>query len=132
MIGVDTNVLVRYFAKDDPVQAASARAFFERQARDGESIRVGLVVLTELAWVLRTRYGASRAELGRVVDELLTDRRVDVQDRQAVAVAIYDFMTSTADFADLLIAAVNTLHRCVRTVTFDRAAARIEGMELLA
>ena len=131
MIGVDTNVLVRYFAKDDETQAAAARSFFERQARVGEKVRIGVIVLAELAWVLQSRFGASRDELGEVVDELLADRRFDLQDEEAVSVVVNDFLSSSAGFVDLLIAAVNTLHGCVHTMTFDRNAAKLDGMALL-
>ena len=131
MIGVDTNVLVRYFAKDDAAQAAAARSFFERQARIGQKVRIGVIVLAELAWVLQSRFGASRDELGEVVDELLADRRLDVQDEEAVAVVVNDFLSSSAGFVDLLIAAVNTLHGCEHTMTFDRKAAKVDGMALL-
>ena len=131
MIGVDTNVLVRYFAADDPAQTPVARRFIESRGA-GETIRVGLVVLAELIWVVRTQYGADRDEVVSIVDELLSDPRFEVQDEAAVAVAANDFETSVADFADLLIAATHTLHGCTATMTFDRAAARIGGMKLLS
>ena len=131
MIGVDSNVLVRYFAQDDEVQAAAAREFFERRAGADERVRVGLVVLAELAWVLQSRYAATRSELADVVDALLTDPRLELQDEAAVSVAAHDFATSTADFADLLIAAVNTLHGCRTTMTFDQRAAGLAGMDML-
>lgn len=131
MTGVDTHVLVRHFAKDDPVQGAAALAFLTRQGAAEEPVRVGLVVVAELAWVLQTRYGATRSELTEVLDELLTDPRLDVQDEAAVAVAAHDFATTNADFADALIAAAHTLHGCHTTFTFDKRAARLPGMTLL-
>ena len=131
MIGVDTNVLVRYFAADDAVQTPVARRFIETRPA-GETIRVGLVVLAELIWVVRAQYGADRDEVISIVDELLTDPRFELQDEAAVSVAASDFETSAADFADLLIAATHTLHGCTATVTFDRAAGRIGGMRLLS
>ncbi len=131
MTGVDTNVLVRHFAKDDPVQAAVALAFLTRQSAAEEPVRIGLVVIAELAWVLQTRYGATRAELAAVLDELLIDPNMHVQDEAAVAVAAHDFATSTADFADTLIAAVDTLYGCRTTLTFDQRASRLTGMTLL-
>jgi predicted nucleic-acid-binding protein len=132
MIGVDTNVLVRYFTEDDEAQAEVAAQLFERQSRRGEPIRIGLVVLAELAWVLQSRYGATRAEIAESVDDLLTDPIVSIQDEPAVSVATNHYATTGGDFADLLIAAVNASQGCARTLTFDRRAATLDGMALLS
>ncbi|MEO7007770.1 MAG: PIN domain-containing protein [Caldimonas sp.] len=132
MIGVDTNVLVRYFAQDDPKQFARVRRFLEERLREDAPGHVSLVVLVELVWVLVSRYGASRDEVVVVVEELLADSRLRVQDAMAVWAAVDEFEATSADFADALIVAVDREHGCERTVTLDRRAARIEGMELLA
>ncbi|HWK85378.1 MAG TPA: type II toxin-antitoxin system VapC family toxin [Caldimonas sp.] len=131
MIGVDTNVLVRYFAEDDAAQVALARRLLERDATPDDPVRVGSVVLAETAWVLQSRYFATRDEIADVLDELLTDPRVNLQDEAAVAVAAHEFATSNADFSDLLISAINTLHGCRTTLTFDKQAAKVAGMALL-
>ena len=132
MIGVDTNVLVRYFTQDDPKQFARVRRFLEGRLREDSPGHVSLVVLTELVWVLVSRYSASRGEVVLVVEELLADSRLRVQDAMAVWAAVDEFEATSADFADALIVAVDREHGCERTVTLDRRAARIEGMELLA
>lgn len=131
MIGVDTNVLVRYFARDDAAQAARARRLFEEEATAYQPVRVASVVLAELAWVLKTRFAATREEFAAVLDELLADPRVELQDESAVAIAAHDFATTKADFADLLVSATNAWHGCRTTVTFDKAAAKLPGMALL-
>lgn len=132
MIGIDTNVLVRFLVKDDAQQAAAAKALFDARSARGEPIRIGLVVLAETAWVLRSRYGVGRNELSRVLDELIEDPLIDLQDEAAVSVASREFGESVLEFADLLIAAVNDLHGCSTTMTFDRRATRRRGMTLLA
>ena len=132
MIGVGTNVLVRYFTQDDPKQFARVRRFLEGRLREDSPGHVSLVVLTELVWVLVSRYSASRGEVVLVVEELLADSRLRVQDAMAVWAAVDEFEATSADFADALIVAVDREHGCERTVTLDRRAARIEGMELLA
>lgn len=131
MIGVDTNVLVRFFASDDAHQAAAVRAWLDDQAGRGERIRIGLVTLVETEWVLRSRYRVTRDELAGVLDELLEDPSIDFQDEAAVSVASRDLAESSADFTDLLMAAVNDLHGCSTTMTIDRRAARDAGMTLL-
>ena len=131
MIGVDTNILVRYFAGDDAAQTALARRVLERQATAEAPVHVGAVVLAETAWVMQTQYGATREELVDLLEELLADPRVHLQDADAVAVASHEFATSAAGFADLLISASNTLHGCRETFCFDKQAARLAGMALL-
>lgn len=131
MIGIDTNVLVRYITQDDPVQAALARRFVERTISPERRGHVSLVVLAELVWVLRTRYGASRGEIACAVEELLADPRLCVQEEDAVWRAVDEYDLEGVDFADALIAAIDREQGCTHTVTFDKAAPKIAGMTLL-
>lgn len=131
MIGIDTNVLVRYITQDDPVQAALARRFVERTISPERRGHVSLVVLAELVWVLRTRYGASRDEIASAVEELLADPRLCVQEEDAVWRAVDEYDLEGVDFADALIAAIDREQGCTHTVTFDKAALKIAGMTLL-
>ena len=131
MIGIDTNVLVRYITQDDPVQAALARRFVERTISPERCGHVSLVVLAELVWVLRTRYGASRDEIASAVEELLADPRLCVQEEDAVWRAVDEYDLEGVDFADALIAAIDREQGCTHTVTFDKAALKIAGMTLL-
>ena len=57
MIGLDTNVLVRYLTQDDPVQSAQANAFIERELSPAEPGIIGHIVLCEVGWVLSRAYG---------------------------------------------------------------------------
>ena len=131
MIGIDTNVLVRYITQDDPAQAALARRFVEKTISPERPGHVSLVVLAELVWVLRTRYGASRGEIVDAVEELLADPRLCVQEADAVWRAVDEYELESVDFADALIAAIDREQGCTHTVTFDKAALRIAGMTLL-
>lgn len=131
MIGIDTNVLVRYITQDDPAQAALARRFVEKTISPERPGHVSLVVLAELVWVLRTRYGASRGEIVGAVEELLADPRLCLQEEDAVWRAVDEYELESVDFADALIAAIDREQGCTHTVTFDKAALRIAGMTLL-
>ncbi|CAN5275649.1 type II toxin-antitoxin system VapC family toxin [soil metagenome] len=131
MIGIDTNVLVRYVAQDDATQAAIATRFIEETLSREQPGHISLVALAELVWVLRTRYDASRPEIARTLEVLLTAPRLRVQDEAAVWIAVDEYDAGPADFADALIAALGRVHGCSHTVTFDRKATRITGMTLL-
>ena len=52
MIGLDTNVVVRYLVKDDPRQAEKAATFIQKQSRRNDVLFLNHIVLCELVWVL--------------------------------------------------------------------------------
>jgi len=130
VIGIDTNVLVRYIAQDHPAQARRATALIERECSESEPGFVGLVVLAEVVWVAESCYSASREEQRQIVCRILETRQLVVQDAETVWQALRLFEQSKADFADCLVERMAAAAGCVRTVTFDKAAATI-GMTLL-
>lgn len=131
MIGIDTNVLVRYFADDDADQAAAARRLLGRQLSAQRPGFVSLVTLAELAWVLRCSYGASRDEVIMAIETLMTAPHLKVQDEDAVWLALDHCEQPGVGVSDALIAALGQQHGCSHTMTFDRKAARIAGMRLV-
>ena len=131
MIGVDTNVLLRYLTQDDAIQSAVATRFIESQLSSTTPGHVSLVTLAELAWVLGSRFRATAAEIVEMVSQLTSDARFEVQDDHAVWLAIEAVETLGVDLPDALISFVNRAHGCSHTVTFDQRAARIPGTTLL-
>ena len=128
MIGLDTNVLVRYIAQDDKVQSRRATTLIEKECSASMPGYVGLVVLAEVVWVSESRYDASREEIAQIVRRLLSIRQLIVQDAEVAWKALRAFETGKADFADCLIERTAFAAGCVRTMTFDKRA----GMTLLA
>ena len=135
MIGLDTNVLVRYLAQDEAKQAALATRLVERQLSAAQPGFVSLVVLAELCWVLKRLYGASFAELEETVADMLglpqfhLERREVVQSAVALAKRTKGGKTG---FVDAIISALAQAEGCTHTLTFDKDAARSAGMKLLA
>ncbi len=127
MIGLDTNVLVRYLAQDDRAQAAAASKLIETQCTAEAPGFVGLVVLAEVVWVSESSYGASRAEVAEIVKRILSSSQLTVQDAEVVWQALRTFESGRADFADCLIHQSALAAGCTKSVTFDRRA----GMTLL-
>lgn len=127
MIGLDTNVLVRYIAQDDKAQAARATALIETHCTVVTPGYVGLVVLVELVWVSERRYGATRNEIAEIVHRILSIRQLVVQHAEVAWNALRLFERSRADFADCLIVRSAVAAGCEKTMTFDRRA----GMTLL-
>lgn len=127
MIGLDTNVLVRLFVDDDPVQVRQAREFVNARCTPDEPGFVDRVALCELVWVLASGYGYGRDAVVKVIQTLLGSRDVVLEDREAVSAALRAFRVRGIDFADALIAVVNRSRGCEFTATFDRKAATLDG-----
>lgn len=128
MIGIDTNVLIRYLVQDDEFQAEIASEFIESKCTDDNPGFINHVVLCEVCWVLSGAYSQKRADIANVIDSLLQVRQFEVQESSVVWEALSDFRVSNADFSDHLIAYSNYHNGCAVTVTFDRKAAKQPAM----
>ena len=124
MIGLDTNVLVRYIVQDDPEQAASAERLIEETCTTQSPGYVGVPVLVELVWVLTAAYRYDRLVVASVIRQLLRTAEFLVEDRETAWSALREFESSGVNFADCLIGHRNRARGCDRTYTFDRGAAR--------
>lgn len=130
MTGLDTNVLLRYIAQDDPVQSPLATAFVEQECTSTTPGFVSLIVLVEVVWVCESCYGAGRGEVARILRGILGSRQLIVERAEIAWQALRLFESSKADFSDCLIARNALVAGCGRVVTFDKQAARA-GMDLL-
>jgi predicted nucleic-acid-binding protein len=130
MTGLDTNILVRLLAQDDPVQSQRAVEFFQTLSREKRGF-VSLVSLIELIWVLRSQYRMNKARLILGLGWLLNSAELVVESQEAVAQALSRFASVKADFADCLIERCCYAAGCRQTVTFDVDASRFAGMTLL-
>lgn len=130
MIGLDTNVLVRYITQDDPAQSALATALIESLNTERQGF-VSLVSIVELYWVLTTCYDFTDEQVTQVFDILLRSQAVVVDRAAEVLRALRVFEQGRADFADCLIERIGSSAGCEQTLTFDTKAARHAGMTLL-
>ena len=131
MIGLDSNVLVRYLAQDDPAQAAKATAIIEDRLSAAEPGYVSLVTMAETVWVLQRAYRLKRPQLAAAVEAMLQSEVLQIQNEQQVFTAMMAVKDGVASFADALIAALGTAAGCSHTVTFDREAARLKAFQLV-
>ena len=135
MIGLDTNVLVRYLAQDDARQAALVSRLIETELTATRPGFISLVVLAELCWVLHRLYSATMDELIAMLDDLLGTPQFHLERRDVVQAAMSRFKAGTsrkAGVVDALTAQIAESEGCAYTVSFDRAAVRAAGMTLLA
>ena len=127
MLGIDTNVLVRYLVRDDQSQFERARRLIRREVNAGEPVPVSLLVLLEMEWVLRSRYELAKPDIVAVLSSLLQTVELAFEDEPSVEHAIYSWKNSLAEFADCLIDARNRRLGCRATATFDRKALKLAG-----
>jgi predicted nucleic-acid-binding protein len=131
MIGLDTNVLVRYLTQDDPAHYAKAAAFIDAATDRGEQFVVNTAVLCELVWVLGTAYGYSREQIASALEQILATAQFEVERLDEARQALRDFRSTKADFSDALIGRINRSLGAEHTVTFDRDLKALETFRML-
>ena len=129
MIGLDTNVLVRYLAQDEPRQAAKAREIIERRISLENPGFISIVTMVEAVWVLDRAYGLSNEEIAAAVERILQTDVFAVENEQIVFTAMVAMREGRGSFADAVIAGLGTKAGCAYTLTFDRKALRLAGFK---
>jgi predicted nucleic-acid-binding protein len=130
MIGLDTNILVRYLTQDHAVQSAAAVKVIESLSSQLPGF-LPLVVIAELVWVLQFSYHFKKPEIEHVIDRLLRSQELIVERAEIVSQALRKFRVSRANFADCLIERCGHAAECQYVLTFDKHATEA-GMKLLA
>ena len=127
MLGIDTNVLVRFLVQDDDAQFEKARKLIKREVASGRRVFVNQLVLMETEWVLRSRCAVPKNQIIEAISGLLDATDVQFEDEPAIEEAIFIWKETTADFADCLISAKNRRMGCRVTATFDIKASKLPG-----
>ena len=132
MMGLDTNVLLRYLAQDDPKQSPRATEIVERRLSEQEPGFVSLVTILEVVWVLKSLFKRSRQEIANDLEMLLAADTLEVQNEQEVYLAVVSLRNGVGTFEDALIGSLGAWRGCSETLTFDEnAAKRLHGFELI-
>ncbi len=130
MIGIDTNVLVRFVMQDDPKQAKHANAFFASLSDQNKGF-LSVTTMIESVWVLERVYQVTREQVFALLKQLLKSSDIQLEQLQIVNEATKLYMAG-ADFADAMIACASRAAGCSRTVTFDRDAIKRTQMVLVS
>lgn len=130
MIGLDTNILVRYFSQDDEKQSELASECIEQLTIEHPGF-ITLVSIVELVWVMKSCYHADRHQISIILDQLLHTQELIIENMETVFHALKLYSSSNADFADCLIDRSAKAAGCIDTLTFDKSAASLAGMKLL-
>jgi len=131
VIGLDTNILVRYLAQDDPVQSSKATELIEQRLSEENPGFVSVVAMVETAWVLDHAYGLADHEIATAIERTLQADVLVVENEQEVFTAMIALREGHGSFADVLIGELSGRAGCTHTLTFDQKPARLPGFELL-
>ena len=131
MIGLDTNVLVRYIMQDDPKQSPNATRLIESLNIDNPGY-ITMVSVVELYWVLTSSYELTGSQVAQALEVILRSKQLWVERADQVMRALRVFGQGKADFADCLIERAASGAGCAQTMTFDVGASKHAGMTLMA
>jgi predicted nucleic-acid-binding protein len=126
VLGVDSNVLIRFFTHDEERQFQQASDLFGRA--EDRSLYLSVIVLVEVNWTLQRVYKRTRRDVLQTIEDLVHTRQFVTEDRDNVVRAIAIARNTKADFSDALIALRNEDDRCSETATFDHDALGIDQM----
>jgi predicted nucleic-acid-binding protein len=130
MIGLDTNILVRYLAQDDPAQSAKATEVIERRLTSANPGFISVVTMVEMVWVLDRAYDLTATEIAEAIERMLQVEVLVVENEQEVFAAMVALKQGHGGFADALIAELGARAGCSHTLTFDKKALRLPGFKL--
>lgn len=130
MIGLDTNILVRYLTLDDPVQSATATEIIERRLSLAKPGFISVVTMAETVWVLDRAYGFMDPQIAAAIERVLQIDVLVIENERAVFTAMVALKSGRGTFADALIAELGAQAGCSHTLTFDKKALRLPAFQL--
>ena len=131
MIGIDTNVLIRYLVQDDPMQAQAATQLIESTCTKDTPGLLNHLVLCETIWVLEGCYSQPKTTLMKTIEQILRVTQLRVHEPLVVWQALEDYREHQTNFSDHLLSRINRNRDCTTTMTFDRQASKSPVFTLL-
>jgi len=131
MIGLDTNVVVRYIMQDDPKQSPKSNKIIDALSSDDPGF-ITVVSVIELYWVLTAGYALTDEQFLQAMEGILRTKQFVVENADQVLRALRVFEKGRSDFADCLIERTAASAGCAQTMTFDVQASKHAGMILIA
>lgn len=130
MIGIDTNILVRYFTQDNLEQAQVVEQVINSYATSPNSLFINNIVMCELIWVLERGYKYSKEAISAVIKQMLSTEEFAFENQKLLWLALNQYNQNKLDFSDALIGEINKEFGCSKTLTFDQAAIKANNFKL--
>jgi predicted nucleic-acid-binding protein len=128
MLGVDTNVLVRLFVRDNEKQATIACSILSNLS---QKFVIHPVVICELVWVLSAAYNYKKTDIVKVISHLIRVENFVILDKETIQASIELYSLTSIDFADAYIGYANKSAGCKSSITFDKKAAQSDLYETI-
>jgi len=130
MIGLDTNVVIRYLTQDDKAQSAKANKLIDGELTSSEPGFITLISLVEIVWVLESCYGQPKDKIIHVLHSLLSTKQLLIENADIAYLAVKRYHAGKADFSDVIITILSEKAGCSKIVSFDKKAKSV-GMTAL-
>ena len=130
MIGIDTNILVRYLTQDDIEQAQVVEQIFNNNATSPNSIFINNIVICELIWVLERGYKYNKEIITKAIKQILSTEEFAFENQELLWLALNQYSQNKLDFSDALIGELNKEFGCTNTLTFDQSAINASNFTL--
>jgi predicted nucleic-acid-binding protein len=130
MIGVDTNILVRYFTQDDVEQAKIVEQLIDTHATSAHSLFINHIVICELIWVLERGYKYHKEAISKLLKQMLSTEEFAFENQKLLWLALTQYQQNNLDFSDALIGEINKEADCLETLTFDQRAIKAHNFKL--
>jgi predicted nucleic acid-binding protein len=128
---LDTNIILRYLAKDDPAKAARCYELFQRLKRKEIRLATSESVVAEVVYVLSSPslYNRSRRDIRTLLLPIIRLPRLRVPHRRTVLRALELYATTSLDSEDALSVAHMRRLKLTTIVSYDEDFDRIEGVQ---
>ena len=104
MIGIDTNILVRYLTNDNEEQSQKVLNLLEQYSGTESSVYINNIVLCEVVWVLEAAYKYPKQDITHALKLILQTPEFSFDNHATIVKVLYDYEQSNgADFSDILI-----------------------------
>jgi len=131
VIGLDTNLLIRFLVRDDENQAQVIRTLLIEAEEKNETFFVPISVTLEVIWVLSSAYGYSKDEIVKALGGLLVLPTIVMEEHDRIARLCRLASRYTAGLADILIGLSAHDNGCSTMLTFDKKAAQSDFFTLI-
>jgi predicted nucleic-acid-binding protein len=131
MVGLDTNILVRFVTRDDEPQWKLVDAFLKENCSSKNPGWISCIVLCEMVWVLSAGYEYSKTDIVHLLQQLILTAEIKIEAHDEIRKTLKEFESGKADFSDYLIGYLNKEQGCELTITLDKKAASHSSLKLL-
>lgn len=131
MIGLNTDILIKYLIQDDKVQAKVAEELIEKYFGKPKSLFINNIVLCELINFLEKDYNDSKEKIASTLRQIFSTEEFAFENQKVLWLALEDYEKLDRSFSEALISHLNREYGFKKTWTFDESASKSEDSELL-